>query len=123
MVRKLKSGESVGITPDGPRGPRMHAGDGAIALARLTGVPILPAAASVSHRRILDTWDRLIVALPFSEGATVWGNRIHVPRDATEDDMAIHRQTLETELTRVSDQADKLAGVAPIEAAPKARVS
>ena len=32
---KLKAGEYVGMTPDGPRGPRMRASDGVAAVARL----------------------------------------------------------------------------------------
>jgi lysophospholipid acyltransferase (LPLAT)-like uncharacterized protein len=114
MVRKLKDGESVGITPDGPRGPRMHAGEGAIALARLSGVPIVPAAAAVSRRVVLNTWDRLVVALPFSRGATVWGAPIRVPREAAPEDMETYRRRLEDELIRVTDTADRAVGVEPI---------
>ena len=114
MVRKLQRGESVGITPDGPHGPRMHAGDGAIALARLSGAPILPAAAAVSRRIVLNTWDRLIVALPFSRGATIWGEPIRVPRDSTPEDIARHRQRLEDELVRITAEADRSVGTTPI---------
>ena len=81
-------GASVGITPDGPRGPRMRAGDGALTLARLSGAAILPAAVSVSRRIVLNTWDRLIIALPFSRGAMVWGDPIVVPRDADDATLA-----------------------------------
>ena len=117
LVRKLKSGESVGITPDGPRGPRMHAGDGALVLARLTGVPIVPAAAAVSRRIVLGSWDRLIVALPFSRGAMVWGDPITVPRDADDATLENCRRALETELNRVTAAADTAVGAALIQPA------
>jgi len=110
LVRHLKNSESVGITPDGPRGPRMHAGDGAIMLARLSGVPIVPAAVSVSHRIVLNTWDRLIVPLPFGRGAMVWGDPITVPRDGDDAAVAALRQQLEADLNRVSAEADALVG-------------
>jgi lysophospholipid acyltransferase (LPLAT)-like uncharacterized protein len=115
LVRLIKSGVSVGITPDGPRGPRMHASDGAIALARLSGTPILPAAVSVSRRMVMNSWDKLIVALPFGDGAMVWGQPIHVTGDA---DVAALRQRLESELNRVSAEADQLVGHVPIMPAP-----
>lgn len=115
LVRLIKSGVSVGITPDGPRGPRMHASDGAIALARLSGTPILPAAVSVSRRMVMNSWDKLIVALPFGDGAMVWGEPIHVTGDA---DAGALRQRLESELNRVSAEADQLVGHAPIMPAP-----
>ena len=69
LVRLLKDGHSIGVTPDGPRGPRMVAGEGILAIARLSGIPIVPAAISVSRRVVLKTWDRLIIPLPFSRGA------------------------------------------------------
>ncbi|MHB1205532.1 MAG: lysophospholipid acyltransferase family protein, partial [Rhodospirillaceae bacterium] len=76
LVRLAKGGASIGITPDGPRGPRMRIREGALALARLSGVPIVPAAVSVRRRIVLRTWDRLIIALPFSRGAMVWGTPV-----------------------------------------------
>jgi lysophospholipid acyltransferase (LPLAT)-like uncharacterized protein len=121
MLRKLKHGESVGITPDGPRGPRMRASDGAIALARMSGAVILPAAAAVSNRVVLDTWDKLVVALPFGQGATVWGTPIRIPRDASPQDFPVYRQQLEDELNRVTDEADRIVGVEPILPAQQAR--
>jgi len=108
LVRKLKQGESVGITPDGPRGPRMRAGDGAIALARLTGAPIIPVAVSVNRRIVLKTWDRLIIGLPFGRGVVVFGAPITVPRDG--DDTETLRAALEHELNHVSRMADEMTG-------------
>ena len=43
MVKALSKGEYVGITPDGPRGPRRRARDGIVRVARLFGVPVIPA--------------------------------------------------------------------------------
>jgi lysophospholipid acyltransferase (LPLAT)-like uncharacterized protein len=117
LLKRLKENESVGITPDGPRGPRMRAGDGATALARLSGAVIVPAAAATSRRKVLNTWDRLIVPLPFSRGARVWGAPIRVPANGADDDMAEFTRHLEGALIEVSDQADGLVGVAPIPAA------
>ncbi len=116
LVRLLRSGVSVGITPDGPRGPRMRASDGAIALARLSGAPILPAAVSVSRRMVMNTWDKLIVALPFGEGAMVWGEPLTVASDV--DDA---RARLEVELNRVSAEADRMVGHPPIMPAQQPR--
>jgi lysophospholipid acyltransferase (LPLAT)-like uncharacterized protein len=117
LVRLARSGASIGITPDGPRGPRMRIREGALTLARLSGVPIVPAAVSVRRRIVLRTWDRLIVALPFGRGAMVWGNPIAVPRDADDALLARLQNQLEQELNRVTAEADALVGHAPIEPA------
>lgn len=106
LVRKLKAGESVGITPDGPRGPVHVAQDGVVALARLSGVPIVPAAVAVNHNIRLRTWDRLIVGLPFGKGAMVWGQPIAVPRDCDAQQAEALRRRVEAELHRVSAAAD-----------------
>ncbi len=118
LVKTLKAGDSIGITPDGPRGPRMRAGDGALALSRLSGAVIVPAAVSVSRRVVLNTWDRLIVALPFSRGAKVWGEPIVVPRDADDAALAVLLARLESELNRVSAVADEMTGHVAMTPAP-----
>jgi lysophospholipid acyltransferase (LPLAT)-like uncharacterized protein len=110
LVRLVKDGASIGVTPDGPRGPRMRAGEGVLMLARLSGAPIVPVSVSVSRRLVLNTWDRLIIPLPFGRGAMVWGEPIHVPREAGERDLADLRQRLEADLNRVSAEADALVG-------------
>jgi lysophospholipid acyltransferase (LPLAT)-like uncharacterized protein len=110
MVRLVKDGASIGVTPDGPRGPRMRAGEGVLMLARLTGAVIIPLSVSVSRRRVLGTWDQLIIPLPFGRGAMVWGDPINVPREAGESDLAYLRQKLEDDLLRVSAEADALVG-------------
>lgn len=110
LVQRLQSGESVGITPDGPRGPRMRAGNGVITLARLSGAPILPVSVSVSRRKVLNTWDQLIAPLPFGRGAIVWGNAINVPREAKEEKIIPLREQLELMLNNISAEADRLVG-------------
>lgn len=115
MVGMLKSGGYVGITPDGPRGPRMRASEGVVALARLSGVPVIPVANSVSRRWVVGSWDRFIVALPFCRGVFVWGEPIEVPRDATPDVQEKYRQRIEGALNALCREADQLVGQPEIE--------
>jgi lysophospholipid acyltransferase (LPLAT)-like uncharacterized protein len=85
-----------------------------LALARLAGVPILPVTVSVGSRIVLNTWDRLIIPLPFGRGAVIWGDPITVPRDADDTLLAQLRGKLEEDLIRVSAEADALVGHAAI---------
>ncbi|UUX48239.1 lysophospholipid acyltransferase family protein [Nisaea acidiphila] len=114
MLRALKNGSSVAITPDGPRGPRMRVSDGIIALARMSGAPIYPVTWNVSRRRVLRSWDRFILALPFSRGIFVWGPPIHVPRDADAETQERLRLELETRLNQLCEEADRALGTEPI---------
>ena len=110
MLKFLKNGECVGITPDGPKGPRMRASDGIISVAKLAGVPILPATFATSRRKLLRSWDRFAVALPFSSGVFVWGEPITVPRDADEAGLDALRLKVEASLNAITRQADSQVG-------------
>ncbi len=119
LTRLLRAGEFVGITPDGPRGPRMRAGAGVVTLARLAGVPLLPVTYSVTRRRLAGSWDRFVIALPFGRGVFVWGEPIAVPRDADAAAMAVIRKAFEDRLTALTTQADRMCGVEPTQPAPE----
>jgi len=84
LVRLLEHGQAVGITPDGPRGPRRVAAPGVAQLAALSGVPVLPIGAATTRHRRLRSWDRMMLPLPFGRGVLVIGAPIAVPRDGVE---------------------------------------
>ncbi len=117
MLDIVKNGTSVAITPDGPRGPRMRAQMGIVLLARLSGAPIVPATYSVSRRRLASSWDRFIIALPFSRGLYLWGNPIHVAPNADEIALEAARFEVERSLNELSETADRRMGVEPVKPA------
>ena len=104
MIRALDKGDYVGITPDGPRGPRMRAGNGAIALAKLSGAPILPISYSSSRCRIFKSWDRFLLPLPFTKGIFIWGKPIKISQGATKVEIEISRQKLEEQLASKTER-------------------
>ena len=69
----------MGITPDGPRGPRMRASIGVIKLAQLASVDIVPVAGSVSASKRANSWDQMVVPYPMfgSRGALLLGKLIY----------------------------------------------
>jgi len=120
MIGAVANGECIGITPDGPRGPRMRASMGVANVARLTQVPVLPVTYGTSPRRLLSSWDRFVVAYPFGRGVILWGDPITIARDADEDEVERGRQRIEDELNRITAEADRLCDVAPVEPAAPA---
>jgi lysophospholipid acyltransferase (LPLAT)-like uncharacterized protein len=104
LLAVLSKGELIGITPDGPRGPRRQAASGVAQLAALSGVPILPCAARTSRRIQLDTWDRMPVPLPFGHGVMVCGSAIRVPRHGWKE--AVPR--IADALNQAADRAERL---------------
>jgi lysophospholipid acyltransferase (LPLAT)-like uncharacterized protein len=114
IIKALQTGTCVGFTPDGPRGPRMRASAGVVQAARLAGAPILPCAFAVRRRRALSSWDRFILAFPFTRGVFIWDTPITVGRDASGNEIEAARQHLEDRLNAITAEADRLAGAEPI---------
>ena len=118
MIKALKNGERVAITPDGPRGPRMRCNPGVIALARLSGASIVPITYSASRFWALNTWDRFILTKPFGRGALAWGAPISVPHDLDADDFERYRLKVEHAMNDLVRETDAAVGAPPIEPAP-----
>jgi lysophospholipid acyltransferase (LPLAT)-like uncharacterized protein len=118
LLRVLRAGDTISITPDGPKGPRMRASDGVAMLAKLSGLPIIPSAFSASRRIVLNSWDSYVLALPFSRGVFIWGDPIFVPADADAARLEAARLRIETSLNDLTAEADRLCGQSTIAAAP-----
>jgi hypothetical protein len=110
MVKRLKQGGCVGITPDGPRGPAMTASIGIVNIARLAGVPIFPVTYATSRRRMLATWDRFHLALPFGRGVYLWGEPIEIAADLDEAGLENVRRLFESRMVEMVREADRRVG-------------
>lgn len=66
LVRELKAGHEVAITPDGPRGPAETFAPGALVAAQRSDSFILPVAASADRAWRLRSWDRFVIPKPFA---------------------------------------------------------
>lgn len=91
----LAAGDHVVVTPDGPRGPAHIAAPGLAQLAGLSGAPILPIGCAVSHRRLLPTWDRMVLPLPFGRGVIAIGAPVPIPRETWRETLPAAQAALE----------------------------
>ncbi|MCK6554103.1 lysophospholipid acyltransferase family protein [Candidatus Binatia bacterium] len=110
LVRAYRDGYDLAVVPDGPRGPRYVAKAGVIHLARVTGAPIYPVSFAATRRRRLRSWDRLILPLPFARVVYVVGEPLHVPREATDDEVEGLRAELEARLNAITREAEARVG-------------
>jgi lysophospholipid acyltransferase (LPLAT)-like uncharacterized protein len=101
LARALRSGASVGLTPDGPRGPRQVAASGTAQLAALTGAPVIACAAWTRPAIQLSSWDRMRIPLPFTRGALICRPPVGVARQAA----GLMRPVIEAELRAAFQQA------------------
>ena len=73
MIKSLKRGISIGISPDGPKGPRHKVSDGILSVSRLSNSPILPVGIGFKKKWVLSTWDKFIIPKPFNQITIIWG--------------------------------------------------
>ena len=95
LVSWCEKGYDVGITPDGPRGPRYVVQDGIMSLAQLTGRLIIPFSYNLKWKICVHSWDRFQVPLPFSRCDILVEKPIRVPREATNEEREALRLKLE----------------------------
>lgn len=110
LVKAARAGESLAITPDGPRGPRQRLQPGVITAAQLTGLPIIPLACGASRAWWPGGWDRFCVPKPFARVEVVYGEPRRVSRDASEEELRRHARELETEMNAMIEEADRHGG-------------
>jgi lysophospholipid acyltransferase (LPLAT)-like uncharacterized protein len=87
VLRWLKGGGGIAITPDGPRGPVETMAEGAAMLAKVSGAPVLLVGLACSPAMRLKSWDRAVLPLPFGRGAIVWDGPILAGADPDLDDL------------------------------------
>ena len=64
-IKELKSASDLGITPDGPKGPRHEVADGIIIMAQKAQVKIVVVEIKPSSYWQLKSWDKFVIPKPF----------------------------------------------------------
>ena len=103
IIKTLKANVSIGITPDGPRGPRHKVSEGTINIARISNKKILPMALAYKEQWILNTWDKFIIPKPFNKICIVWGDPIDI--EINKIDVPIQQEALEKSLINITEIA------------------
>lgn len=102
LARLLLKGESIAITPDGPRGPRRAAAPGVGQLAAMTGAPAVAIGAATSRMKILRSWDRMRIPLPFARGVMVFSEPVRAGREQAEG----AQEAIARAMTEACEKAD-----------------
>jgi lysophospholipid acyltransferase (LPLAT)-like uncharacterized protein len=105
VLKWIRGGGGVAITPDGPRGPAETMKDGAPMLGRVSGAPVLFVGLASRPCLRLNSWDKALIPLPFTRGAIVWAGGEPAARGADSADLA---QAWAETLSAVTRQAEAL---------------
>ena len=107
MIKSINRGESIAITPDGPKGPKEKVKDGIIKLAQVTGAPIVPLVWSTNKSNSMTSWDNFLIPYPFSKGLYLFGRPIYINRDLSEKNFEKKKMQVENELNHLTTLVDK----------------
>ena len=105
MLNRLENGVTVGLTPDGPRGPRHEAHGGSVYLASKTGTAILPIAWRASKAWHLPTWDKYMIPKPFARVHLHVGPPLHIPPKLSHEET----DAWQIKVTQALDEAERVA--------------
>lgn len=109
MVEAGRDGP-LGMMVDGPRGPREDPKPGTIALARMTGLAIVPLAGVAVRAWEFNSWDRFQLPRPLSRAWVLYGEPLRVPRSAKgEDALEEYRLELQRRLIALRELGDRVA--------------
>lgn len=107
LLRRARSGSDLALTPDGPRGPLRKVQPGVVRIAAVAGLPVVPVALAARRGFELSSWDRMLVPAPLTRVEVVYGEPLHLPRDA---DPAEWCPRLEAAINATEQRAERLAG-------------
>lgn len=106
MVRLLRDGISLAVTPDGPRGPRQKMKAGPLFAAQRAGVPLIPVTAGTGSAWWFEGWDRFLVPRPYARLRLAYGEPLFVPAEAGAEEVERLAGELEARLNALTERVD-----------------
>jgi len=107
MKHLLECGNRVAFTPDGPKGPFHRVQPGVLALAQMTGRPIVPVAYGARKKWIFKGgWDEFVVPKPMNKIVMAYGEPVEVKAS---DNLDMKAAELARALDEVTHKADSVA--------------
>ena len=107
VFQLLKSRQYIGITPDGPRGPKEKVPEGIIKIAKSTNVPIIPLGYWSSRNFTLRSWDSFLITLPFSKCNFVWGEEVKIPKNLKDNEIIDFQKIIKNKINECIEKAKK----------------
>ena len=96
---EITDGNSVVITPDGPRGPAREIKNGALIISNRTGYPIIPVKINYSMKKILyKSWDKFEIPLPFSECEVSFGKHFYYKEFLYDNNLSNFKQDISSQM-------------------------
>jgi hypothetical protein len=100
--RYIDKGYDTAITVDGPRGPRFDVKPGAIYLAKMSDLIILPVIFNIGPHKAFNSWDKFIVPLPFTHISVIYGDPLIVTSSKEKNEIFEEQYLLKKEMMNLT---------------------
>lgn len=107
LISHFKKGYPGGFIADGSQGPARVAQKGILALARHTRSPLVPMSMAASPCWRFRSWDRTVLAKPFSRIVLSFGRPMWISQDTTEEQLEVLRGELGQSLDQLTLESER----------------
>jgi len=105
MHQLMKRGLSIVTTADGPSGPKYEFKPGAVLMARIVSVPLVPLACAADRAWYLKRWDNFMIPKPFARIVLAVGEPVNVPAETPLDRIDEYRMRMQNAVNRLTEQS------------------
>ncbi|MEX2125786.1 MAG: lysophospholipid acyltransferase family protein [Woeseia sp.] len=105
MQEVMRRGVSIVTTADGPSGPKCEFKAGAVLMARIASVPLVPLACSADRAWYLERWDDFMIPKPFARIVLAVGEPVSVPVDTPLGRIEDYRLQMQDAVNRLMEQS------------------
>ncbi len=107
-VKIVRDGKPLVIIIDGPEGPRREVKQGIIAIAAISGKPIIPVYSTGSPGFNLPSWDKQEIVLPFSKSIINFGVPIYIEKQKGSFDVPKWQEVIKNKMGDLEISTNKL---------------
>jgi lysophospholipid acyltransferase (LPLAT)-like uncharacterized protein len=107
MHQAMKRNVSIVTTADGPSGPQYQFKPGAVLMARIASVPLVPMACAADRAWYLKRWDAFMIPKPFARIVLAVGEPVHVPQATPLDRIDEYRASMQNAVMTLKEQSER----------------
>jgi len=110
MQQMMKRGISIVTTADGPNGPKYEFKPGAVLMARIGNVPMVPIACAADRAWYLSRWDDFMIPKPFARIVLAIGEPVIVPKNTPLNEIEEYRLQMQYATNALMAESKQLLG-------------
>ena len=107
LISHIAGARGGGFIADGSQGPPRIAQKGILLLARYSGAPLMPVSMAADPCWRFRSWDRTVLAKPFSHIVVAFGPLMWIERDISSAQLEVARLNLEECINQLTGQAEE----------------